>query len=132
MQSAVFPLSVRDLRGVLWPWGDCRVDQRFSHLHLHCFADSCRSLSANLCRFWLPPSGLRVLVSILWSGKYDFPLNSFQCDGASWLAAAWVVHARRVVRDTSMLCLDCIRPPANTLGTNSQAHLLVMTLTNIN
>ena len=92
------------------------ADQNFSHLHLHCFADYCRSLSVNL------------LVSILWSGEYDFPLNSFQGAGAGWLAAAWVVPVRRVVRDTFMLCLDCVRPPANTLGTNSQAHLLAMRL----
>ena len=108
----------------------CKWRISVSHI-LHCFADRCGSLSVNLCRFWVPPfppSGLRVQVSILWSGMYDFPLNSFQCDGACWLAAAWVVPAHRVVRDTSMLCLDCVRPPANTLGTNSQAHLLVMTL----
>ena len=75
------------------------------------------------------PLGVRVQVSIFRAAKYDFPLNSFQCDGACWLAVAWVVPAHKVVRDTSVLCLNCVRPPANTLGTSSQAHLLVMSLT---
>ena len=36
-----------------------------------------------------------------------FPLNSFQCDGASWRLHAGVVPARRVAMDTSLICLKC-------------------------
>ena len=105
MRSAFSPLRVHDLRGDTGPWGDCRSMQISVPYICICvaLADRCRSLSANLCRLVL-----RVQISILWSGKYDFPLNSFQCDGASWLAYAWVVPTRRVVRDISVLCMEIL------------------------
>ena len=71
----------------------------------------------------LPP-----LSSMVWVGKDDFPLNSFECDVACWLASTWVVPACRVARVTSLPCLDCLRSLANTLGTYSQAHLMAMSL----
>ena len=54
-------------------------------------------------------SGSQPVPSLLCIGKYGvmavFSNEFFQCDGASWRLHAGMVPARKVVMDTSLLCL---------------------------
>ena len=80
---------------------------------------------ANLCRFQLPP-----LLTLLRQGieKYSgyVPLNSFQCDHASWWLHASVVPSHGVVMGTSLQGLNLPRLPINLFPSSSHAHLMAM------
>ena len=70
-------------------------------------------------------------VPTVFGGKSQVPCHP--CSRAPPLSkhlgesGSWAVPACRIAMDTSLLCLNC-SGPANLWGTNSQAHLSVMSL----
>ena len=50
----------------------------------------------------------------------------YQCGSTLVGLCTGVVPASRVAMDTSLLALNHMRPPTNSLGTSSQTHLLTM------